>query len=99
VEVSWLAVVAVLLVRPIWAPLLIVAALRRWVAHAGATFAWELPVCAHRAFFLIATGRAVPVAIAALAFRVAALVTATGTLARETVTFDLGGWREGYITV
>ncbi len=34
-----------------------------------------------------------PVAVAALAFRVAALIAAAGTLARKTVTFYLGGRR------
>lgn len=92
VEVAGLAVVAVLLVRAIRAPLLVVAALGGRVARAGAALAGELPVRAGRAGLLVAAGRAVPVAVAALAFRVAALIAATGALAGETVTFDLGAW-------
>ena len=92
VKVSRLAVVAVLLVRPIWTPLLVVAALRCWVAHSSTTLARKLSVRARRAGLLVAPWWAVPVAVAALAFRVAALIAATGTLARKTVTFDLE-WR------
>lgn len=91
VEVSRLAVVAVLLVRPVRAPLLVVAALRRWVASSSGSFARELPAGALRTRLLIASRGAVPVAIAALALRVAALITAAGVLARETVAFHLGG--------
>lgn len=88
-EVSRLAIIAVLLIRAIWAPLLVVAAFRGWVAHSCATLAGELPVRARRTGLLVAARWAVPVAVAALAFRVAALITAAGTLARETVAFDL----------
>lgn len=92
-EVSRLAVVAVLLVRPIRAPLLVVAPLGGRVADTGTALAGELPVWARRAGLLVSARRAVPVAVAALAFRVAALITATGTLTGKTVTFDLGGQR------
>lgn len=90
VEVPWLAVVAVLFVRPIRTPLLVVAALRGRVAHPSAPLAGELPARARRAVLLVTSRWAVPVAVAALAFGVAALIAATGTLARKTVTFDLG---------
>lgn len=89
VEVSRLAVVAVLLVRAVWTPLLVVAALRGRVAGSTASLAGELPVRTRRAGLLVATGGAVPVAIAALPFGVAALVTAAGMLTGKTVTFDL----------
>lgn len=88
-EVSRLAVVAVLFVRPVWAFLLIVAALRRWVAQVRAALTRELAIWAHGARFLVTAGWAVPVTVAALALRVAALITATGSLARKAVTFDL----------
>lgn len=99
VEVPRLAVVAVLLVGAIGAPLLVVAALRGRVAHSGAALAGELPARAGRAGLLVAARRAVPVAVAALALGVAALIAATGTLAGETVTFDLGERRERPVTV
>lgn len=54
VEVSRLAVVAVLLVRPIWTPLLVVAALRGWVADPSSSLAGELSVGAGRAGLLVA---------------------------------------------
>lgn len=53
VEVSRLAVEAVLLIRPIRAPLLVVAALRGRVAHAGAALAWKLPVRTRGAGLLV----------------------------------------------
>lgn len=92
-EVPGLAVVAVFFIRPIWASLLVVAALRGWVAYSCNAFTGKLAVRAARTGLLIAAGGAVPVAVAALAFRVTALVTAAGMLTRKTVTFDLGGWR------
>lgn len=91
VEVARLTVVAVLLVRAVRAPLLVVAALGGRVADAGPTLAGELPGGARRAGLLVAAGWAVPVAVAALALGVAALIAATGTLAGKTVTFDLRG--------
>lgn len=93
VEVPGLAVVAVFFIRPIWASLLVVAALRGWVAYSCNAFTGKLAVRAARTGLLIAAGGAVPVAVAALAFRVTALVTAAGMLTRKTVTFDLEGWR------
>lgn len=90
VEVSGLAVVAVLLVRAVRTPLLVVAALGRRVARAAAaSLARELPVRAHGAGLLVAARRAVPVPVAALVVRVAALLVAARVLSGETVTFDL----------
>lgn len=94
VEVSRLAVEAVLLIRPIRAPLLVVAALRGRVAHPGAALAGKLPLRAGGAGLLVPARRAVPVSITALAFIVAALIAATGVLAGKTVSFDLRGGRE-----
>lgn len=54
VKVPRLAVVAVLLVGPVRTPLLVVAALRGGVAHAGPALAGELSVRARRACLLVA---------------------------------------------
>lgn len=88
-EVSGLALVAVLLIRPVGALLLVVAALRGWVAGQSVQVARKLPGLAYRTALLIAACWTVPVAITALVLEEAPLVVSTRALTRKTVTFDL----------